>query len=74
MAKVFKAEVLDEIKSDPELFALVAKEMEVKPVSLVQIIYRNGNNINQYSIVKLVADYLGRIPEDLLEEEFQEVK
>lgn len=69
MAKVFKAEVLEKMKSDADLFALVAKEMDVKPSSLIQIIYRNGNNINQYSIVKLVADYMKKDPEDLLEEE-----
>lgn len=73
MAKVFKPEVLENMKSDADLFALVAKEMDVKPSSLIQIIYRNGNNINQYSIVRLVADYMKKDPEDLLEEEIEAV-
>lgn len=68
MAK-FKQEVLDKIKNDPDLFAEVAKAMDVKPVSLPQIIQRNGNNINQYHIVKLVATHLGEDPDTLIEED-----
>lgn len=73
MAK-FKQESLEEIKSDPLLFAKVCKAMDVKPTSLPMIIERNGNNLNQYSIVTLVAEHLGRTPEDLLEEETVGVK
>ena len=68
MAK-FKIEVLQKIKYDPDLFAAVSKALDVKPVSLPQTLERNGNTINQYSIVKLVADYLNENPEDLLEED-----
>lgn len=68
MAK-FKQEVLNKIKTDPDLFAAVAKKMDIKPVTLAATIDRNGNNINQYSIVTLVASHLGRTPEELLEEE-----
>lgn len=72
MAK-FKKEVLDQIKADVDLFASVAREMRVKPVTLAANIDRNGNNLNQYSIVTLVASHLGKDPEDLLEEEQPEV-
>jgi hypothetical protein len=68
MAK-FKQEVLDQMKDDPDLFAIISKALNVKPVSMPVTIDRNGNNLNQYSIVKLVADYLGKRPEDLLEED-----
>jgi len=68
MAK-FKQEVLNIIKGDADLFAAVAKEMGIKPVTLAATIDRNGNNINQYSIVALVAEHLGRSPDDLLEKE-----
>lgn len=68
MAK-FKQEVLETMKSDPLLFAVVAKALRIKPASLPVTIERNGNTLNQYSIVKLVANHLGRNPEDLLEEE-----
>lgn len=66
MAK-FKKEVLDKMRSDIGLFAAVAEAMKVKPTSLPEIIKRNGNNLNQFSIVSLVAKYLGRKPETLLE-------
>lgn len=71
MAK-FKREILDKIKSDPDLFAAVAKKMDIKPTTLASNIDRNGNSLNQYSIVTLVAEYLDVKPEDLLEEESQE--
>lgn len=67
MAK-FKKSVLDKIKADPDLYSAVAKAMDVKPSSLVTIIDRNGNNINQFSIVTLVAGFLNENPEDLVEE------
>lgn len=73
MAK-FKQEVLNLIKTDPDLFAAVAKAMDIKPVTLAATIDRNGNNINQYSIVTLVANHLGVVPEELLEEENATVK
>lgn len=72
MAK-FTQQSLNAIKSDPLLFAKVCKAMDVKPTSLPMIIERNGNNINQYSIVTLVAEHLGKSPEDLLEEEMSTV-
>lgn len=68
MAK-FKKEVLDVMRGDPDLFAAIAKEMDVKPTSLPMIIERNGNNLNQYSVVALVAAHLHRHPEDLIEDE-----
>lgn len=66
MAK-FKIGTLEKIKSDPDLFSLVCKEMDVKPTSLPAILHRNGNNLNQFSIVALVANYLNVEPETLVE-------
>lgn len=68
MAK-FKKEVLTKMKNDPELFTLLLKTLGLKPSSLPVTIERNGSTINQYYIVKLVAEYLDSKPEDLLEEE-----
>jgi hypothetical protein len=65
----FKQEILNRIKSDPDLFASVAKAMGIKPTTLAANIDRNGNSLNQYSIVTLVASHLGMEPEDLLESE-----
>jgi hypothetical protein len=68
MAKM-KSEILEKIENDIDLFAIVAKALDLKPASLPSTLKRNGSNLNQYSIVKLVADYLGQNPEDLLEED-----
>lgn len=73
MAK-FKQEVLNLIENDPLLFAAVANEMGIKPASLPNTLVRNGSTLNQYNIVKLVADHLGKKPEELLEDEPSEVK
>lgn len=67
MAKKFKQEVLDKIKSNPDLFAVVATAMNVMPTSLPVILDRNGNSLNVYTVVKAVSDYLKVKPESLLE-------
>lgn len=72
MAK-FKQEILEIMKTDVDLFSALLKALGVKPISLPTIIDRNGKTINEYSIVKLVADHLGKTPEEILEEE-SEVK
>lgn len=68
MAK-FNKIALDKMRSDPDLFAKLSKAMGVAPGSLRTVIDRNGNNLNQYSIVTLVASHLGVDAEELLEEE-----
>lgn len=68
MAKL-KQEVLSEIKSDSDLWSLVADKMGIKPISLGQMLQRNGATLNQYSVVKAIADYLGLNPQDIVEEE-----
>ena len=71
MAK-FKQEVLDIMKTDPDLFSALAKELGIKPTSLPLTIERNGAGLNQYSIVTLVATHLGKEPEDLLEKDTED--
>jgi hypothetical protein len=68
MAK-FKQEVLETIKSDPDLFAAVSKALGIKPTSLHQTLIRNGATLNQYGIVTLVASHLGKEPEDVVDQE-----
>lgn len=71
MAK-FKKEVLELMKTDPSLFIKLCHKMNIKAVSMPMTIDRNGNNLNQYDIVTLVASHLGKLPEQLLEEEIKE--
>lgn len=71
MAK-FRKEVLDLMENDPDLFIKIKEALGIKPGSLPMTIRRNGNVLNQYTIVALVADHLGKNPEDLLEQETDE--
>lgn len=73
MAK-FKIEVLEIMKNDPELFIMLAKAMDIQPGSVKMAIERNGKRLNQFNIVKMVAEYLKKEPEELLDEEPSEVK
>lgn len=54
--------------TDPDLYAAIAKEKGVLPGSLDITIKRNGSSINEYRIVKLVADYLKVDIESLVEQ------
>lgn len=64
-----KQEVLDKIKSDSDLFSLVAKKTGIQPISLATNIGRRPKALNQYDVVIAIAQHLGQNPEDLLEEE-----
>ena len=69
MAKQLYPSVLDMVKKDPDLLAIVSKEMDVDPESVIRAANRNSNTINKYSVVKAIADYLGKKPEDIVVEE-----
>jgi hypothetical protein len=71
MAK-FKQVVIDRMESDADLFATVSKTLKIKPISLPQALKRNGNTLNQYSVVAAVAGHLGCEPDELLEKESTE--
>ncbi|WP_407522579.1 hypothetical protein PDL71_15210 [Lacibacter sp. MH-610] len=68
MAKRFTSEALDFIKGDADCFAEVSKEMGIEPGSLLSAINRNTATLNQYSVVTLVANHMGRNPDELVEE------
>ncbi len=63
----FKKEVINLMLTDPILYGKIAEAKGVKPANLGTVIRRNGNAINQYAIVKLVAEYTGRQPDELVE-------
>jgi len=66
--KKLKREILDQIASDPELFAKVCIRSGSKPVNLYRSLELNGNKINSYSVVMCIAEHLHREPCELLEE------
>jgi hypothetical protein len=50
-----KKEVLDKIKSDPDLFSGVAKLLGVSPSTLPNILNRNDSKLTQISVLKFLA-------------------
>lgn len=68
MAK-FKQEVIELIESDAELFVQLCKALDIKPSSMPVTLKRNGKLLNQYHIVTLVANHLGKEADELVEEE-----
>lgn len=63
-----KKETIDKILDDIDLFAIVGKAVDVKASSIADTVRRNGNSVNQYHVVKAIADYLGKHPDELVEE------
>lgn len=65
----FKQEVIDKIKADTKLYAVVVEATGVQPASLPIILNRNGRTLNQYNVVAKVAEYLGIEASEIIEEE-----
>jgi hypothetical protein len=68
MAKLSK-EILEEIRTNPDMYAIVAKTCGLLPASVTAAIKANGSAINRYDVVMALAEYLGKQPEDLFEKE-----
>lgn len=73
----YKPDVLEKIKSDPNLFSAVLNAINresviMKPGSLLQALIRQSKSISDYDIVILVASYLGMDPDDVIEKESTE--
>lgn len=66
--KRFNSETLDAIRQDADLFAAVSKAMGISPSSLPTNLNRNSSKLNEYSVVKLVAEFKGVEPDSLLED------
>lgn len=68
MAKQLTKDAIKKIGSSPDLFREICKRLEVKPTSLPMILKRNGDNLNRYDIVELVASYMGIDASEAVEE------
>jgi hypothetical protein len=73
MAKLSQ-DTRDRIKNDPELFSYVCQITGLKPVSLPAMLDRNSSTLNEYSIIKMIACYLKKHPDKIVDEEISEVK
>lgn len=66
---VLKKDILDELTSNGALFGAVATALDISPVSLPRLIYKNDKKLTQASVLKLIKEHLGYENEsELLEE------
>ena len=68
MATRLKPEIVKQIESDPALFALVAKPLKIKPISLTQLFKRKSARVREYDVLKAISDFTGTPIENLLGE------
>ena len=68
MAKRLTKEALKAIRSNSDLHKAVSDELGIIPGSMPETIRRNGNNLNQFHIVEMVAKHMGIATEDAVEE------
>lgn len=59
---------LEKIKSTPQLYADVATAMGVRPSSLEVLLRKNGKRLTEYQVLKVISDYTGKNPDELIEE------
>lgn len=64
---VLKQGVVDKIKEDPILFGQVAKALDIKPVSLYNVLAQNNIKLTQAGVMIVLREYLGVQDNELLE-------
>ena len=73
MEIVLRPEIMDKIKSDPELFSKMANELGVRPITLPQILAANKPRLTQASVLRILREHLGITQDNDLLTETQEV-
>lgn len=59
MQKQLKADILDRVKTDPDLFAQVSKALDVTPPSTVSTINRGSRRLTEYAVLEAISNYTG---------------
>lgn len=63
-----KLEIVENIKTDPILFGLVASTLGISPFSLPRLLAKNDEKLTQVSVLNAIKKHLGRHEDnDLLE-------
>jgi hypothetical protein len=68
MAKQLSKTGISEIKSNPKLFSTICELLGIKPGSLMSLINRNSERLNQHIVVMAVAESMSVEADDILEE------
>lgn len=73
MQKQLKAEILEKVNTDANLFALVTKALGVTPASTVSTINRGSRRLTEYAVLVAISNYTNiSIPE--LTEDVEEIE
>jgi hypothetical protein len=68
MAKQLTKDAREAIQNDPELFAQVCAELEVKPGSLISALNKNSRRLTEHGVVVLISKKIGIRPTELTED------
>lgn len=75
MATRLKQQVIDQIKADADLFAVVSKTLDIMPSSLAHTLSRQSSSrLKDYDLYKAISDHTQIPIEDLLEEIAEETE
>jgi hypothetical protein len=64
---VLKQQIVDKIKEDPILFGRVAQALDLKPISLYNVLAQNHIKLTQAGVMMVLREYLGVQDNELLE-------
>jgi hypothetical protein len=69
---VLKQSTVDKIKGDPILYGQVAQALDLKPISLINVLATNHQKLTQAGVMRVLREYLGEQDSELLETTLQE--
>lgn len=73
MSARLKDSVIAKIQNDADLFAIVTKVLQIKPISMTLTLIRNKPRLTEFPVLKAISDYTGTKIEDLIEENAEEI-
>lgn len=56
---ILKKDILNKLTSNGPLFGAIATSLNIAPVSLPRLIYKNDKKLTQAGVLKLIKDHLG---------------
>jgi hypothetical protein len=63
---ILKQDIVDKIKTDPILFGQVSQALDIKPISLYNVLAQNHIKLTQAGVMIVLREYLGVQDSELL--------
>jgi hypothetical protein len=64
---ILKQDIVSKIKTDPILFGQVSQALDIKPISLYNVLAQNHIKLTQAGVMIVLREYLGKQDSELLE-------